>query len=122
MRAYLNECRYAFREFGTPADGSAGTRGVETVRGVGSTTGGGILGIDAESADVGKVKTVDAKAVGEAVEKEEAVLGLDGEVGEGIGEGGVMGEGLDALQDQLQQGKIRILKAEDAKVGVGVGS
>lgn len=71
IRAFLNECRYVFREFSVPGD-----RG-------GS---GGILGIDAASGDIsgGTVKA--------EVEAQESSSGM-------------------------QHGKIRILKAEDARGG-----
>lgn len=80
IRAYLNECRYAFREFSVPGD-----RG-------GS---GGILGIDAGSGDLN--------------------------VSAGKGEGDASGPGEESTgSPKIQHGKVRILKAEDAReMGLG---
>lgn len=105
IRAYLVECRYAFREFGVPGDkGGAGgaTRGgdgyfAQSSGGASSYMGGGgILGIDVTSGDMNR----------DAVAREEAVGLADDSAVESAVE-----------QAALQVGKVRILKAEDVDRG-----
>lgn len=116
VRAYLNECRYAFREFGAPGLGEVGTKGrVYTSGGGGAGAGerergvaGGILGIKVDSAELGGVrseKEMERIAVAAAEEDED-----DG------------GGGRIVSQSQSRQqmaggggggGKITLIKAED---------
>jgi hypothetical protein len=93
VRAYLNECRYAWREFGPPAEGSTSSVAVpkdtRSVSGSGpagavSATGspmlertesrsanpGGILGIDSLSGDLSTVKSAETQAVAVALAEE----------------------------------------------------
>jgi len=98
VRAYLNECRYAFREFGAPGVGDVGTKGRIYASSAGSGAGG-ILGIAVASAELGGLRSaaeIERVAVAAAEEDEE------GHADEGVG-GRVVS----------QTGKITVVKAED---------
>lgn len=141
IRAYLNECRYAFREFGVPGEGGAGGKvGIASGGGAavaaaagsgggavggsgGQGGGGGVLGIDALSGDLSTVKNAEAVAVA-AAEGTEGKKSPDGGGGEeGVEEENANGGGLEGVVKAapapvMQVGKIRILKADEARKGV----
>lgn len=79
IRVYLNECRYAFREFSVPGDKNGS---------------GGILGVDVTSGDV-SAATTKPDVEGSSL--------VDAKTG----------------SPRMQHGKVRILKADDAR-GIGI--
>lgn len=100
IRAYLIECRYAFKEFGVPGDRGSGGSGY-FAQGPGGPSsggymgGGGILGIDVTSGDLAR----------DAAAREEAA--------------GATNDAVESLVEQQTFGaassKVRVLKAEDVE-------
>ena len=135
IRAYLHECRYAWREFGVPVDGSVAVH--KSNPGVGGLAAngnpGGIIGINALSADMSTVKSADSVAVAVAIaaaeEEGEGKVGGGGgagdsgiEVGEvGIGEDREVKMLLGEVRQQQLGAKITLMKAEDVRPPPGLG-
>lgn len=133
VRAYLNECRYAYREFGAPIDGGSAVGVAKVVssgtaiagmmggdRGERAGAGaGGILGIDALSGDLSTVKNAESVAVAVAAAEEPETLPGSKDTEDEEEEDG-LGSAKMSLAAAMQAGKVKILKAEDGKRGVGV--
>lgn len=110
IRAYLNECRYAFREFGVPGDRPTGAGGYFASANTGAYAGGGgILGIDVVTGDLKR----------DAAAREEATLTASADDGGNAEDGD--GEEVPVVPAQPQVGKVRILKADPRERDAGGG-
>lgn len=119
IRAYLNECRYAFREFGVPGDRTVGAGGYfATGTGAGAGTGysgggGGILGMDVTSGDLARDAAARVEATATAVVDDTASV-------EDGGEDALLQQPVGPV-GQPQAGKVRILKADPRERDSGAG-